>query len=295
MTDLSIIIVNWNTCQLLANCLASIETHPPVGHSLEICVVDNSSTDGSVQMLENRFPQVHLIANEQNVGFAAANNQGIRCSTGRYLLLLNSDTEVHGQTLTNIINYLDTYPGVGLVGGRLHNPDGSLQYYPTQALTLRTLLLILWRLPGYHSFWRGAIDAEQPTPVQRVKGACMAVRRTALEDVGYMSEDYFLYAEEDDWCLRFSRSSWGIYYLPSATVTHYGGASTRQLSAAARENLYRSRIIYLRKHFGKLHALVYKMAIFLSYSPKLLALSVGSDPQHESQSLRGLLRTVRVA
>ena len=284
--DLSIIVVSWNTKDLLAQCLHALEEQtetfkpsaagprsnacPERSRRVETFVVDNASTDGSAAMIRKHFPEVHLLQNDENLGFAAANNQGIRQSTGRYILLLNSDTKVHEDTLTSIVRFFDQVPTAGVVGARLLNPDSTLQYYPTKTLTLIRLLTMLWRLPGHQSLWRGVTGAERPRLVERVKGACMALRRSAVEHVGLMAEDFFLYAEEDDWCLRFLRSSWDIYYLPSATVTHQGAASTRQMTAQARIHLYQSRVAYLRRHFGRLQAILYKIAVASTYLGKLL-------------------------
>lgn len=269
-SQLSIIIVSWNTHDLLARCLKSIMAYPPAGCQFDVWVVDNASTDGSSEMVRRRFPEAKLITNSENIGFARANNQAMRACSGQTVVLLNSDTEVHDQTLSRLVEFLERVPRAAVVGGRLLNPDGSPQYYPSRSLTLGTLLMILWRLPGYRRFWRGALDSQEPCEVERVKGACMAVRRSAIDEVGLMAEDYFLYAEEDDWCLRFIRAGWKIYYLPQAVVTHYGGASTEQVSIEAAAHLYRSRVIYLKKHFSHLSARLYRAAVYITYWGKLV-------------------------
>jgi len=267
--DLSMVVVNWNTRDLLSQCLASIERYPPNG-VYEVWVVDNASPDGSVQMVRERFPWVQIVENRDNVGFARANNQAIRMCSGRYIVLLNSDVKIHTNTLQTILEFLDAEPDVAVVGCRLFNADGSLQRYPSRTLTLFRLFVIFWHLPGYSALWKGETESLQPREVERVKGACIAIRHAALEEVGLMDEGFFLYAEEDDWCLRFRRHRWKIVFLPDAEVTHYGGASTEQISAQARVHLYRSRTRFLRKHYGSVAARIFKLAILGTYIGKLV-------------------------
>ncbi len=266
---LSIIIVNWNTRDLLADCLKSVyETVHDV--AFEVFVVDNASSDGSAAMVRERFPSVHLIENDENVGFARANNQAIRESAGEYVLLLNSDTVLLDRAVTRLCGDLDRSPYVAAAGPRLLNGDWSVQHYPCRTLRLDNLLILLWRLPGYRAFWRGAEEAGGICFVERIKGACLMIRRDALAAVGVLDEGYDLYCEEDDWCIRATRSQWHLLYDPAAEVIHLGGSSSGQTRPLSRARLYRSRVRYLRLHHGSISAKVYRLAVYVSYSTREL-------------------------
>ncbi|HET58784.1 MAG TPA: glycosyltransferase family 2 protein, partial [Chloroflexi bacterium] len=233
-------------------------------------------------LVRERFPWVQLIENAENVGFARANNQGIDLSQGQYVLLLNSDTKVIDDPFSPMMQYLSESPHVAAVGCRLLNHDGTIQSYPSRTLNLWTLLLLLWRLPGYTAFWRGVGDTELPCEVERLKGACMMIKREAIADVGLLDEGYVLYCEEDDWCLRALRNGWRLVFYPLAEIVHYGGASTKQVSAASRAQLYKSRIRYLYKHYGNMSAWLYKMAVYLTYKSITFYRRFASGPESKS-------------
>lgn len=261
--ELSVIIVNWNTRELLAGCLESVlaTTH---GLNYEMLVVDNASSDGSAEMVRQRFPQVRLIENDRNVGFAKANNQAIQVSSGRYVLLLNSDTRVHPGALQTLVTFMDRQAGCGAAGAALLNGDGSLQEscQPTPTPLREAWRLFhldrLWSLSRYEmQHW----DSERPRPVDVLQGACLMLRRQALDEVGLLDEDYFMYSEEVDLCYRLRRAGWQVWWVPGARVTHYGGQSSRQASSAMFLQLYRSKCLFFKKAYGRRAALAFKLLL----------------------------------
>ncbi|MFQ5577512.1 MAG: glycosyltransferase family 2 protein [Anaerolineae bacterium] len=261
--ELSIVIINWNTQELLARCLDSVYANPPA-IPFEVLVVDNASTDGSATMVQRRFPQVRLMVNDDNVGFAQANNQAIRHSKGDYVLLLNSDTKVKPHALNRLLDFLKAHPQAGAVGARILNPDGSLQ---TSCYPRPTLAREFWRLfhldtfYPYGSYAMANWDAGASRTVDALLGACILLRRTALEQVGALDEDYFMYSEEVDLCYRLQKGGWSLYWVPEAEIIHYGGQSTKQVAAEMFMQLYRSKLLFFRKHYGRPAAQLYKLII----------------------------------
>lgn len=268
MTELSIIIVSWNTADLLEACLASIMAHPP-RRDFEVIVVDNASEDGSVQMVRRQYPRVTLLENEKNVGFARANNQGIRQASGRYLLLLNPDTEVRPDALETLLRFLGKHESAGAVGARILNSDGTLQpsCYPTP--TLLNEWLHLFHLDRERREGMESWDVTQPRAVEVLLGACIMVRREALDDVGPLDERFFMYSEEVDFCYRIRKAGWSLYWVPQAQVVHYGGQSTRQAATDMFLRLYEGKLLYFRKHRGRGAAWLYKLILLIGSLPRL--------------------------
>lgn len=272
MIDLSVVIVNWNTRELLARCLASVfETASDL--DLEILVVDNASSDGSADAVRKHFPQVRLIENSENTGFARANNQAIRNSSGRCIVLLNPDTELSPGALTTLVRFMETCPRCGAAGARLINPDGSPQPSCGPKPTLRRELCGLFHLDGLTS--RGCSDmgvgaSMAPKEVSVLQGACMLLRRDALDEVGLLDEDYFIYSEEVDLCHRLGTSGWKVYWVPQAVVMHHGGQSTSQAAGNMFLHLYGSKVLFFRKHHGSLSAQLYKLILLASALARLL-------------------------
>lgn len=259
MPDLSILVVNWNVRDLLRRCLQSILANLPACQ-LEIIVVDNGSTDGSVEMVRTEFPQVHLIANPDNRGFPAANNQGLAVARGRYVLLLNPDTEVVGNALETMVAFADAHPDVGVVGPMLLNPDGTVQSSRRRFPTLLTAVFeSTWLQPyaprrllaRYYVLDRPDDEVQD---VDWVTGAALMARREAIEQVGPLDEGFFMYSEELDWCRRFRKAGWRVVYLPTARVIHYGGKSSEQVLPARHIHFQRSKIRYFRKYHGAVAA-----------------------------------------
>lgn len=262
--DLSIIIVSWNVRDLLLQCLDSIFENQTAS-TFEVLVVDNASTDGSPIQIKKRFPQVHLIENDNNVGFARANNQAISVSKGKYLLLLNPDTRVYVGALDHLVQFLETHPTAGAAGSRLLNPDGSLQ---PSCFPFPTLGREFWRL--FHLdkilplalYRQNTWDIDAPRQVDVVQGTSLILRRAALDKVGLLDESYFVYTEETDLCYRLHKAGWSLFWVPKSCVVHYGGQSTRQIAQQMFISLYRTKTQYFRKHYGKLSAWLYRVILF---------------------------------
>lgn len=271
--DVSIIIVNWNTCELLRKCIQSIEDNKQ-DWNIEIIVVDNASSDDSLRMLKEVFPNVITIRNQVNVGFAKANNQAFKISQGTYVLLLNSDAELTKGVLDELISCADEQTEAGIIGARLINPDGTFQASHTKFPSLMREFLILSGI-GRLLFgaWypsEGPGNCMEPFEVDYVEGACMLVRSEALHDVGGMDENYFMYAEEVDWCLMMKKAGWQIWYVPTAKVIHHSSASSRSRPKERELDLYRSRVKYFNKHYGKYAALSLAIMILITAIPKIL-------------------------
>jgi hypothetical protein len=273
--DLTVVIVNWNVRDLLRRCLQSIEAEASQavgGFALEIVVVDNASTDGSVEMVRAEFPHVRLIANDKNRGFTVANNQGLALGQGRYLLLLNPDTEVTGGALATMVRSMDGHPEIGALGPQLRYPDGSLQSsrrrFPTFATALveSTVVQEWW---GDNRVLRRYYMADTPDDaiqsVDWLVGACLLVRRQAYEQVGGLDEDFFMYSEEMDWCRRIKDAGWLVVYLPTATVVHHEGRSSEQVIPARHIHFQSSKVRYFRKHHGSFQAEVLRWFLLSTY------------------------------
>jgi GT2 family glycosyltransferase len=268
--DLSVIIVSWNTCGLLRDCVTSV-----LGASLDlqVIVVDNGSTDGSPEMLAREAPSVTVIQNEKNLGFAAASNQGLGMARGRYCLLLNTDTVVLHKALAMLVQYMDSHPSTGACGPQLLNADGSLQpsghAFPNLASTLAELLPVPAR-------WRQAAkgplekrDYSAMCGVDEISGAAFCVRGETMAQVGLLDEAYFFLGEDVDWCWRIKQAGWSIDYVPQAQVVHYGGGSTRRDDKAW---LLASRAYYrlFSKHRTRRQAALLRLVLSLLVPVRML-------------------------
>lgn len=263
--NLSVVTVSYNTRGLVGQCLTSLQEAiarlaaaagcAPEEYG-EVWVVDNASADGTTAHVREFFPWVHLIANPDNRGFAGANNQALAHTRGRYILLLNPDAVVLNDALARLVAFLDTHAEAGMVGGRLRYADGSFQHsafrFPTLAMAFLDFFPLHHRLTD--SRWNGRYPLEAyqdgPFPIDHPLGACMMVRREVVEQVGGLSEDFFLYCEEIDWCLRIRQAGWGIYCEPRAQFVHHSGASARQFREWSFVQLHRSRFTLFRKHYS---------------------------------------------
>jgi hypothetical protein len=281
MLDVSVILVSWNTRDLVMACLRSLPA-ACAGLSWEAIVVDNASSDDTVASIHRDLPDVRVIANPSNVGFAAANNIGIRASAARYVLCLNSDTVAHAESIAHMVQFADARPRAGVVGPRLLNADGSFQSscsdLPTAGIEILSVTSVGERLlrAGYPGF--AEAECQQPFKPGYVSGACLLVRREAADQVGLMTEDYFMYGEEVDWCWRMWRQNWETWHDPDARIVHYGGQSTRQVKASMIVALYRSKVEVLRRFRGNLHAQLLRATVFVVWRIKwLLALMRGGD------------------
>lgn len=289
--DLAIIIVHWNTRRLLQGCLDSVRREAAAApFTVETWVVDNASEDGTAALLKECYPWVRAILNDTNPGFAAANNQALREVRGEMALLLNADTVLHPGALNELVAFMRAHPEVGAAGARILNPDGSLQVscYPAP-----TLFREFWRLFHLDSaiplgtYAMDSWDLDTPRPVDAVLGACMLVPMDVVDRVGLLDEAYFMYSEEIDWCLRIRRAGRAVFWVPAASVVHFGGQSTRQVQEAMFLQLYRSKLRYFRKHHGRLQGVFYKLllaaaAVFrLALSP----LTVLQHPRSRRENL----------
>lgn len=268
--DLSIIIVSWNTQAMLRDCLESLFESGATS-ALEVFVVDNGSHDGSPEMVEDAFPQVKLIRNGDNRGFAAANNQALRVAAGRHLLLLNTDTLVHPGVIDASVDYMDRNPDVGVMGCRVLNADGSVQATCSQFPTLANLLLLtsgLFRVPGFGLAQRYRMDKWQrdtERDVEVVSGCYFLVRSDAVAAVGLLDEDFFFFGEETDWCRRFLAHGYAVRFAPVGTITHFGGGSSTSLNSKRDLMLSEATVRLHRKHGGVLPAAA-AWAILLAFN-----------------------------
>lgn len=246
MTEVSAIVVCLNGLPWLERCLASVE-------GCETIVVDHGSTDGSLELIRERFPQARIIE-QPNAGMGAGNNAGMRVASGRYFLLLNSDAWVERDGVRRLVEFAEAHPRAAVVGPRLRNPDGTLQRsvrgFPT-VWRLATEYFFLRKLaPGsraLNALYGAGFDHESPREVEWVSGAALLVRREAAEEVGLFDEDFFMFSEETDWCYRFHTAGWTVMFDPDAEVVHVGGASHG--GRLYRENL-RGHLRFLAKHRG---------------------------------------------
>ncbi len=264
--DLAVIIVNYNTSALLRDCLRSVFASTG-GLKLAVCVVDNASSDDSVAMVQAEFPQVHLIANRDNVGYPAANNQGLRWfgfgpsedaqdGTPRFALLLNPDTVLPPDALARMLDFMAAHPKAGVVGPKLVRLDGSLdkacrRSFPTPATSLYHLLKLDRLFPHSPRFARydlSYLDPNLTTRVDSVVGAFMLVRREAIRAAGLLDEAFFMYGEDLDWAKRITDAGWEVWYYPEVTVLHVKEAASRH-SYRARVEFYRAMNIFYEKHY----------------------------------------------
>lgn len=284
---LSIIIVSYNVEELLKKCIHSLlET---VNHiKFEIIVVDNNSSDNTVQMLKNEFPDVIIIENKKNVGFAAANNQGIQISQGEYILLLNPDTLVLPEAINSMLHFMENNKQTGAIGCKILNPDGTLQSscrnFPTlpriffESIGLHQLFSKIDLFDGYFlQNW----DHNKIREVDSVKGACLMTSSDVLSEIGMLDENFFLFGEEVDLCKRIKQHELKVIFIPDAQIIHYGGQSTEPI---AKESLIQSHIArnqFFKKYYGKIGAMTAKIifgfGVFVRFIGTIPLIILGKD------------------
>ena len=274
--ELSVVVVSYNTRDLTRRCLRSVQEHAK-GIATELILVDNASADGSADMVRTEFPEVRLIANANNRGFAAANNQAFEIARGRYVLLLNPDTEVLEGTLEKVLAFAQRNPAAGVVGCRVRYPDGTQQSTFFRFLRLSTVIVNLfvpnrWMRKseglGRSRYVGADLDATQDVEV--VAGCFMLVPPAAIDQVGGMDEGYFMYGEEADWCYRMRRAGWSALYYPDATILHHGGQSARQRPGPMLRAMARSQLRFLEKTQGRFAAYVANLLMLLRDLPRSL-------------------------
>lgn len=257
MPLVSIIIVSWNARDYLLNCLATLNG-ATCRFPFEVIVVDNASSDGSAAAVRERFPGVQVLQNATNCGFAAANNQGIRASKGKYLCLVNSDVKVLAGCISRLVDYLEAHGEIGMAGPRVLNSDGSLQRscrgFPTVWNSFCRTLALDKAFPrrrlfsGYAlTYW--AQDTERA--VEMLSGCFWLVRKAAVDEVGLLDEGFFMYGEDMDWCKRFVDGGWPIAFVPGAEAIHYGGASSANAPIRFYIERHKADLRYWEKHHSK--------------------------------------------
>jgi GT2 family glycosyltransferase len=270
--DVSVIIVSWNTADILRDCLNSLYHAPTGGLSLEVIVVDSASTDSTVAMLEAEFPQVIRLPQAQNLGFSRCNNIGLAVARGRHVLLLNPDTLIIGDALARLSAYLDANPAVGIVGPHTLNADRQTTQSTRRRFPNRRLAFLesTWLEGLAPRGWLAAYrlddrDDRDCFEVDWVQGSCLMARREVYEQIGGLDEGFVMFYEEMDWCRRAREAGWRAAYVGAAQIVHLGGKSTEQ--ASARKHIYynESRLRYFHKVYGAGFASVLRMVLLTGY------------------------------
>ncbi|MBI4557217.1 MAG: glycosyltransferase family 2 protein [Candidatus Hydrogenedentes bacterium] len=278
--DVSVVIVNWNTCDLLRACLQSLFAQTRRA-TYEVVVVDNASADGSADMVARDFPEVVLVRNARNEGFARGCNQGMQAGRGRYFLLLNSDTTIVEDAVSDLVSFMDKFEGAGAGGCALLFPDGYLQpscgWFPSlragffRMLSVRALFQrVVDKRKHFSSPFLSYAQHWKERDVDWIVGACLIVRREAAEQVGLMDETIFLFAEEWDWCYRIKKAGWRIIYTPGPKVIHLGSASWTMSDGKRVRAILASQQYFYRKHFGRTRATMFKIGTCLGSLMKSL-------------------------
>jgi GT2 family glycosyltransferase len=278
--DISLVIVSYNTCRELGTCLASINRWA----ASQVVVVDNNSSDGSVEMVRSEFPWVTLCANQTNIGYGAAVNRAVKVCVSKYVLVLNSDTILQPGALEALSRYLDQHPRAAVVGPRLVNADGTLQAscYPFPAphdtfLENSTCAIAVGRLirryvPGIRDLYLRTWPHNVARVVPWVKGAALAIRREAFDAIGGFDEAFFMYFEDADLCCRIQKAGWEVHFAPVTTVVHVGGASTDHVRADMAVQLLRSTDLFYQRHSARVSRTVMRLVM----KSLVLETSIGS-------------------
>ncbi len=265
----SVIIVNWKTPKLLADCLDSLKGDSQFGR-MEIIVVDNNSGDDSVPMLKLHYPQVKLIENSDNKGFSKAVNQAIPHCRGEYLLLLNPDAKVVGDAVSAMARYLDQNPDVGACGPKVLNADGTLQLacrraFPTPAASFYRLTYLSHffpKNPALAKYNMTFADPDQLLEVDALSGSCMMIRNQVVKKIGLLDEDIFMFGEDIDWCWRVKEAGFKVMYVPEAVVYHIHGASSRKRPVGTTINLHKGMEVFYRKHLAQRYWAPFNLLVY---------------------------------
>lgn len=265
---LSILITNWNTCDYLLECLHSLETTlfdsttlaqvnssttltTAHGFTCEVIIVDNASSDGSAEMVREKYPWARLVVSQQNLGFGGGCNLGAQLARGAYFLILNPDVILFNQSINGLLEFLQSTPQAGAAGPRILNPDQTLQVSIYQRPTLAREAWRLFHLDSLYPLSQyppSVLNANHPKQVDVLMGACLLIRRSVANQVGLFDERFFMYSEEVDLCRRIQLAGWKLYWLPDVRIIHYGGQSTRQVADQMFIELYHNKLNYFRKH-----------------------------------------------
>lgn len=272
MPDLSVVIVSWNVCDLLRECVHSVrQSGAESGLAIEIIVVDSASTDQTVAMLRAEFPEVRVIEPGTNVGFSKGNNLGLEAASAEYVFLLNPDTKVLNDALGRMVAHLKTHADVGVLGPKVLNEDGTVQSSRRRFPTLWTAMFESTWLQGLapkrvlNRYTMLDHNDDERIQVDWVLGAAMLVRRVVIEQVGGMDEGFFMYSEELDWQKRIREAGWQISYGPEAQIIHYGGRSSDQVVAQRHIHFQTSKVRYFRKHHGRVAGALVRTVLLANY------------------------------
>jgi hypothetical protein len=284
LPDLSICIVTYQAKELLKDCLLSIQeqTH----RKYEIIVVDNGSTDGTIEMLSHLFLDVRLVQNKENLGYTRPMNQALQLGKGRYLLQLNPDTKVMDGALDKLVDFMERNPEIGICGPKVLNRDGSLQK-PCRRGEPRPLAVFAYftglanRFPKNRRFGEylmSYIDEDETHPAKSVSGSCMMIRKSVVEQIGYLDEIFFAYQEDADFCFQALKAGWLIYYYPEAKIIHYGGmGGSRVQPYRSIYEWHRSYYLFYKKNLAKDYFFLFNWLYYLAMLIKLaLALLINS-------------------
>ncbi|AXM89107.1 glycosyltransferase family 2 protein [Anoxybacillus ayderensis G10] len=275
--DISIIIVNYNTLKLTIEAIESI-LKSKTKYSYEIIVVDNHSSDDSVHLIKEKFRNVAVIENKQNVGFSKANNQAIKLSKGRYILLLNSDTIVREDTIEKMIEFMDRNNNIGASGCEVVLPNGELDWachrgFPTPEASFYYLVGLAKLFPKsrrFNQYHLGYMNLNETHPVDCLVGAFMIVRREVIEQVGLLDEEFFMYGEDIDWCYRMKQAGWEIYYCPFTSIIHYKGASSKKKPFKIVYEFHRAMFLFHRKHYARKYPFIVNCFVYMGIAAKFI-------------------------
>ena len=269
--DLSIIIISWNVRDFLDACLQSIYQNKPEQYAIEIIVVDSGSNDGTATLIHEQYPEIRFLPQKKNVGFTRGNNIGLAEATGRYLLLLNPDTEIIRDALTTMIHFMDSNPQVGILGPHTLNTDGTTQSsrrgFPGKRYALYESLWLREQMPQSvkDAFFLPDAPDNAIIPVDWVQGSALLARRDVYAQIGGLDTEYVMFWEETDWCKRAKDAGWEVVYLGTAQITHHGGKSTEQVKSNLHIHFQNSKLRYFRKYHGTWFAWVLWFCIHLTY------------------------------
>ena len=277
MNDLCIIIVNWNTKDLLLKCIASVY-ESDTDCIIKICVVDNGSKDDSVVAVHSRYSGVHVIENRENKGFAAAVNQAITAISPKYYVLLNTDAILEKNTLRILYAFMESNNDAGIAGVQLLKPNGmkqnSFDNYPTLASELLNKSLLRWLFPDKYMSKKRVIT--QPIEIESVIGACIMVRNEAIKKTGKLDEGYFFFLEETDWCYRMKNAGWRVWHVPDARVIHLGGESKRKAPWQSQIEYCRSLYLFFKKNYSREVYITFRILYVMKILFNLIINSAGN-------------------
>lgn len=267
--DLSVVILNYNTKDFLQKCLESVFASQ-TEFRFEVIVSDNGSSDGSIEMVKNDFPQVKLIENNANLGFSAGNNVGLRQATGRFILLLNSDTEIRRDTFQLSVKYMDSHHQAGVMGCKVLLPDGKLheasrRRFPNPANAF--LRLFGFRKFSDYNYQNIPIDREME--VDSVVGAFLLIRRTVVDKIGLLDEEFFMYGEDLDWCWRVKEAGLKVMYYPGTEITHYLYGSSKAVAFKSVRWAHTAMKTFYRKHYASKHNWFFNQFVNIGISTRM--------------------------